>query len=423
MVNEGKAHVDGYEIELPHSLRVYFDEDPDIKAVESEPHTFQPNSQKTMELKVNDFPIKEIKKVDITVQKTFPLTHGSYSGAVDPIPDSAILEIIQIKQGNVIYENSTDYKLKSGDVDWGLSGKEPSPGSSYQITYRCRTYAAAQDINEQGCTVKGAVDGTLVLVDYTWKMPRYDLITIDAKGTVRRIKGIAHPWQPSMPKAPPGQLVLCYIYQKWKKDKKPEVTNNAIHAVPMNDLEAMKKGINDLYALVAAERLRNDANSRDPTAKKGVFVDPFFDDDMRDQGISQTAAIVNRKLALPINATVVDINSGKIPQLLPYELEPVLEQLLQTTEMKINPYQAFDPLPAKVTINKNVDNWTEVKTNWSSPVTREFSTTETSELLSSSTKEEEFMREATQNFEIEGFVTGEKLKELKFDGINIQPIA
>ncbi|MFP3023256.1 MAG: DUF4815 domain-containing protein, partial [Wolbachia sp.] len=98
----------------PHSIRVSFDEDPDIKAVESEPHTFQPNSQRVMELKVNDFPISEIKKVDITVQKTITVTHGSYSGAIDPIPDSAVLEIIQVKQGNVIYENSIDYKLNAG---------------------------------------------------------------------------------------------------------------------------------------------------------------------------------------------------------------------------------------------------------------------------------------------------------------------
>ncbi|WCR53391.1 MAG: hypothetical protein PG981_000413 [Wolbachia endosymbiont of Ctenocephalides orientis wCori] len=41
VINEGKAHVDGYEIELPHSLRVYFDEDPDIKTVVSESHNFQ----------------------------------------------------------------------------------------------------------------------------------------------------------------------------------------------------------------------------------------------------------------------------------------------------------------------------------------------------------------------------------------------
>ncbi len=421
VINEGKAHVDGYEIELPHSIRVSFDEDPDIKSVESEPHTFQPNSQRVMELKVNDFPISEIKKVDITVQKTITVTHGSYSGAIDPIPDSAVLEIIQIKQGNIIYENSTDYKLNAGNVDWSLPGKEPAPGSSYQITYRCRTHVSPEDISEEGCKVKGAVDNSLVLIDYTWKMPRFDLITIDAKGAIRRIKGIAHPWRPSVPKAPSGQLLLCYIHQTWKKGKKIKVVNNAIHAVPMNELEAMKKGINDLYALVAYERLRNDANSREPTTKKGVFVDPLFDDDMRDQGISQSVAIVNKELILPINVEIIDVERSKEPYLLPYKLEPVLEQLLQTKGEKINPYQAFDPVPAQITLNKNIDHWTEVKTNWKSPVTRVFNVKETTELLSSASYEAEFMREAVQNFKIEGFEPNEKLKEVKFDGIVIQP--
>ncbi|APR98637.1 DUF4815 domain-containing protein [Wolbachia endosymbiont of Folsomia candida] len=421
VVNEGKAHVDGYEIELPHSLRVYFDEDPDIKTVVSESHNFQGNSQRVMELKVNDSPVSEIKRVDITLQRTITMTHGSYSGVKDPIPDSSVLEIIQIKQGNIIYENSAEYKLHAGVVDWSLPGKEPAPGSSYEITYRARAHTTPEDLSEEGGKIRGAVDGTMVLVDYTWKMPRYDLITIDSKGAVRRIKGIAHPWRPSIPKAPSGQLALSYVYQKWKKDEKPEVINNAIHAVPMNDLEKMKKGISDLYSLVAQERLKNDANSRDSTSKKGMFVDPFFDDDMRDQGIKQTAAIVNKELTLPINVTVVDVDKSTKPQLLPYELEPVLDQLLQTKDMKINPYQAFDPIPAKVTINKNIDHSTEVKTNWSSSVTREFATSEDSELLSSKTKEEEFMREVTQNFEIEGFIAGEKLKELKFDGIYVQP--
>ncbi len=109
--------------------------------------------------------------------------------------------------------------------------------------------------------------------------------------------------------------------------------------------------------------------------------------------------------------------------MLPYELEPVLEQLLQTKGEKINPYQAFDPVPAQITLNKNIDHWTEVTTNWKSPVTRVFNVKETTELLSSTSYETEFMREATQNFEIEGFATGEKLKELKFDGIFIQPKA
>ncbi len=57
------------KLRVPHSIRISFDEDPDINSVESEPHTFQPNSQRVMELKVNDFPISEIKKVDINCSK------------------------------------------------------------------------------------------------------------------------------------------------------------------------------------------------------------------------------------------------------------------------------------------------------------------------------------------------------------------
>nr|WP_218939411.1 DUF4815 domain-containing protein [Wolbachia endosymbiont of Atemnus politus] len=38
------------------------------------------------------------------------------------------------------------------------------------------------------------------------------------------------------------------------------MVNNVIHAVPMNELEAMKREMNDLYILVAQERLRGDAN-------------------------------------------------------------------------------------------------------------------------------------------------------------------
>jgi len=454
VIGEGKAHVDGFEIELPHSLRIRFVIDPDVQTIDSEPHTFQPNAQGIMDLVLNETPANQILDVDVTIQKTITITHGSYTGVMDPIPDTAVLEIMQIKQGTTIYVNGTDYRLRSGDVDWSLSGAEPAPGSSYEITYRFRSHIIPTDITEDGFKIQGAVTGTLVLVDYSWMMPRYDLITIDAKGAVRRIKGLAHPWRPSLPKAPAGQLALAYIFQKWRSIEKPEVVNNAIHAIPMSDIEAMRSSINDLYDLIAQERLRNDANSREPAVKKGVFVDPFFDDDMRDQGITQTAAIVDRELVLPISGDIADAGKGSNPWILPYVLEPVLEQLLQTVEMKINPYQAFSPIPAKVSINLNVDRWTEVETNWSSPITQRFSvlsspitrtvftgsgwasavtsrrtqnvlvdtqTREISELLSSSTRESSFMRQATQRFDLEGFTPGEQLR-LVFDGIEVEPV-
>ncbi|GHU21938.1 hypothetical protein FACS189472_14760 [Alphaproteobacteria bacterium] len=75
----------------------------------------------------------------------------------------------------------------------------------------------------------------------------------------------------------------------------------------MVDIEALKDMVLNLYYLMSQERLKNDANASDPSTKKGIFVDPFFDDDMRDQGISQTGAIVDKCLTLPVHSEVRDL--------------------------------------------------------------------------------------------------------------------
>ena len=193
MISEGKAHIDGFEIELPHSLRVRFPVDPDIKTIESEPHSFQADDKGNMKLTLNEKPVSKVSRTDITLEKTTTLTHGAYLGAIDPIPDVAVLEIMQVKQSGIIFKNGADYKLEAGKVDWSLPGAAPAPSSSYQITYRYRSKITPKDISELGFTISGAVKDTLVLVDYTWMMPRYDLITIDSKGTVRRITGYSSP--------------------------------------------------------------------------------------------------------------------------------------------------------------------------------------------------------------------------------------
>ena len=368
-INEGKAHVNGYEVGLDHSLRSVFPNEYDIQEVDSDPYIFEPDALGNMTIHLNYTPLAEVRTVDITAEKRVNLTHGSYSGALDPIPSTAVLEIIQIKQGNTIYVKGTDYKLSAGQVDWSLSGAEPSPGSSYEIIYRHRTQVTPTNVTDTSIDVSGAVDGTMVLVTYSWKMPRYDIITIDAEGIIRRIKGLAHPWTPIIPKAPNGQLILAQVYQNWTANTKPKVTNNAIRVVQMADIESMKNMILDLYYLIAQEQLKNDANASDPTAKKGIFVDPFFDDDMRDQGIAQTGAIVDNKLMLPITIEVHDFAKEQQVYMLPYTLEPVISQELQTGSMKINPYNAFDPIPADLSIVLNVDHWTEVQTQWLSAIT------------------------------------------------------
>jgi hypothetical protein len=119
--------------------------------------------------------------------------------------------------------------------------------------------------------------------------------------------------------------------------------------------------------------------------------------------------------------------------MLPYTEEIILEQTRSTASSKINPYQAFDPIPAAVTLVPAVDRFTVIDTIWTSPATQqirifmgttgrysETSTTSTrTELLSESQRPAEFLRPITINFTLDGFDPGETLSEVKFDGITV----
>lgn len=131
----------------------------------------------------------------------------------------------------------------------------------------------------------------------------------------------------------------------------------------------MQRQIADLYDLMALERLRVDANIREPAAKKGLFVDNFLDDDLRDQGVAQTGAVVAGVLTLPITASSQHAkDNGNVLITLDYTLTPVVEQLARTGAL-INPYQAFEPVPARVTLDPAVDQFTVTNTTWASDIT------------------------------------------------------
>lgn len=61
-INEGKAHVDGYEVELSHSLRVRFEDDYDLKEINSDPYVFHGDSDCKMVINVNYSPYRKYKK-------------------------------------------------------------------------------------------------------------------------------------------------------------------------------------------------------------------------------------------------------------------------------------------------------------------------------------------------------------------------
>ncbi|GBL96156.1 hypothetical protein AVEN_54943-1 [Araneus ventricosus] len=64
--------------------------------------------------------INDQKQRSTKVVAEFSNAHSrshSFGWAAEEVVEKAVLEIIQIKQGNVVYENSTDYKLNAGIVD------------------------------------------------------------------------------------------------------------------------------------------------------------------------------------------------------------------------------------------------------------------------------------------------------------------
>jgi hypothetical protein len=413
-VSEGLAHVRGFEVEFPYSVPLIVDEAPDMQDIEDEPHVFSPGGEGTMRVALRHTPVETIREVGIRKQKTVSIVHGSYSGCSDPLPDTSVVSIVSVSQGGTTYVPAQDYRLTADRVDWSPLGDEPATGSTYSVTYQYRTIVAPISPDTTGFTVAGAVEGSEIFVDYVFRLLRRDLIVVDTDGELKYVRGVSHRYAPAYPAEPSGTLTLARVDQNWSG--LPIVRPHAVRVVPMSTLRSMQRNIEDLYDLVAIERLRTDAIISEPTAVHNVFVDPFFDDDMRDHGISQTAAIVDGRLMLPIGAEVVQFN-GKFDTLL-YEHETVLRQEARTGKMKINPYQAFDPLPPRVSVDPAVDRWNTVESLWTSGITRAFvtgtgsiastSTSTATEVVRTTVEEAAVMRVRTVAVHAEGFGPGEE---------------
>lgn len=439
-IQDGRARINGFGIQLNTARRLEYPAVPDLRYIDSEPHTSTTASAQRITL--DRPPIAEITQVRITEQKTVSLVHGTFSGAQDPLPDTSVVDIISVSQGATNYVKNTDYKLTGGRVDWSLPGAEPAPGSTYSVTYQYIASVTPTAVDDEGFTVTGAVPGTLVLTNYYVKLPRIDRLCIDDTGAFVWVQGVATDYYPVRPQVPSNVLALCQVVQTWDDNRR--LIADGVRMVPMSDIEAISDRLDNLTDLVAQQKLVSDLGTRESAAKKGLFVDPFLNDDHRDQGVTQTAAVLGYALTLPIDGDASSVSADVSgPTTCEFTLETVLEQTSRTGDMKINPYMAFAVPPKPVTLIPAVDRWTETQTSWLSDITQKFivdnrshdwnrdinrfpsytSTTMSTVLVGSRTSAIENLRQIDVRFEAAGFGPGEQLTELKFDGITLTPVA
>lgn len=432
-VSEGRCRVCGYGVELPTSRRLSYAATPDLRRIDTEVHTADGTAAQRVE--VAHAPIYTVESLRVTIEKTVQMVHGSYTGSSDAFDDTSVVSIVKVQQGDTVYEPGTDYKKTGDKIDWSPMGNEPATGSTYTAIIHVIASQEPAALDQDGFTVNGAVDGSSILVTYQQALPRLDRLCITQDGAFVWVKGVASESNPKSPAIPETMLAIATVTQSWRPTR--AVSSDGVRVISFSEIEALNRRLDYIAQEVARQRLEADVTTRENGARVGMFVDPLLNDDMRDQGIEQNASIIDGELTLPIAATAYLLSQDlQVPAARAYSPQVVLAQTLRTGAMAVNPYSAFDPMPARVTLAPSIDRWTETKTEWTSAVTRRFETWiyapndprhgqgiqssgTTSEKVSSMTVDVEYLRAIDVSFKIEGFGPGEVLQSITFDGVGV----
>ncbi|EFO33213.1 putative virulence-associated protein [Roseibium sp. TrichSKD4] len=435
-VEEGTANVKGKKIDRDTAKRLEYASDPDLETIRAEPHYFNDGGTGSLKITLNRTPIAEILDVSVLEEKTADVHRSQIIGGRDPLPDAQVARIVSVVQGETTFEVGTDYQLIGDEVDWGAQGSEPATGSTYQVTYTYKRSIDPDLQDDTSVTISGAVTGSQVDIDYRWKMPRIDLITLDKDGRLERIKGTARAYSPVTPNAPTVKLVLAELHHDWIEG--PDVRNVAVRTVSMQDREYIRDQTIANRNEIARMQLILDANIANGYAKSEIFADNFDDDSRRDQGVDQGLAIVNGVLTLPISASLVEGFTANETLFNEVTFETILEQRLKTGQMRVNPYQAADPVPVRVSLNPAMDQWTSTTSRWHSAITQRLADwTRTigrgfraavstsvnvntrTEMFTRSTVADERLRSRDVVYEVNGYGPNEPLALIEFDGISL----
>lgn len=490
-IASGRARVNGFGINFNAARRFEFDPLIDKKGMTDEDsaaeapitgdaalHPAAVVGKSVQRITVAYPPIDRIDKVSILKAGTLTINR-SQTGATDGLPNTlgTVDRVLSVKSGNTTYVDGTHYTYDSKRqlISWIelvndpslVQGNFPDRLSSFDVEIEAWNQVktlAHDDISfyiEPNAVVPPMVgsgpsqkpDHETVRAAYTYRLPRIDRIVLTDEGTIKWIMGIAADVNPASPQVPSNLLSICQINQAWTST--PEDTtlqNDGVRMVSMSTLENMNNRLDTITDLIAQLNLVSDINVREAGKKDGLFVDPFMGDDQRDSDLTQypqTLAITGGALQLPITATPLEpvprpgnIGEGVTEVIsCDYTEEVVLGNTARTSPMKVNPYMAFAPFPAKVTIVPQIDRWVETKTAWTGAVTHYFTTTvyapwtigsvhgqtlvtnrtTDTEFVGSGTAELEELRPINVQFTITGFRANEQLSKVLFDGIDVTP--
>lgn len=380
-VDAGKAYILGYEVVKPSAERVIVDKPKDVSHVYNEPKLYNSEISKYY---LNMNPVDKISTLTATVQITQNITRGSVGGGLDYLPNTPVVEIVSIYQGQTEYIQGTDFALSSNAVDWALPGKEPTPGSSYTITYRYNKkmvegedfelkYDGEGDERKFYVEIKNndVVTGTQINIDYSYFLGRGDLISLSKDGEIIVTKG-----QPAIlsrvifPNTTDPELLNLGTILHPPDSNNVYYNSRATTRLSMEELQKFVTRIKDLEYNMALTALDQEAiNAETGLLLKGIFSDGFGSTsrgDVNHPDFSVGYDLVRGeiglrtgefKLKLPsLNEELSRMNTwGRLVTAPMYEVLEV-SQKYATGTMLVNPYRVFNQL-GTLELKPKVDNW------------------------------------------------------------------
>lgn len=356
-VSSGTGHSEGYEVEFQYAQKLRIPYNINKNNVTAEPHTFTADGDYSL----RHAPLAVVTQIIGIKRVTQTITHGTYTGVKDALPNTPVVSIVSVTQGATTYVAGTDYILNGDQVDWTPAGAEPAPSSTYTVIYQYTTSTVTNAISGDltKLNVTGLDAGTLFYVSYSYYVPRIDRVLLLKDGTFKILTGVPDSANPVAPTYSVG-LSLGTIYMVFGST--PLVTLDYYKAFKMSDIQKMFNSITDIKYNIARLSLIDNVRSTDPTSvKKNLFVDPFFDDDLRDQGLTQNALISNQIL---LANSIWSINNIRTSNNLVIDNTGVVtvSNVSVTGERKINEFAWLDAQPASMTINPASYQWVETVT-------------------------------------------------------------
>ena len=357
-IKDGIANVVGKQFTFPFSNKVKVDYALQTNSVIGEPSEYT-TAKTTYELR--RFPVSSITQILASKLVTSQnIVHGSFSGASDPLLNTPVASVLSVSQGSTVYVRDVDYSVVGDSINWSLPGAEPAPGSTYQVTYTYISSNITYTINASRTSIEipasnGIQNGSSLFITYSYFLSRKDRIEITPQGKISVLKG----YPSDVPVALSSDRSLSLAIVEVAFGFAPKITLDTFQAFKMSDILNLKNRIDKIEFNIAQLSLAEDVRSTDPTTNKiNLFVDSFFDDDLRDFGVSQNAVIVDQTLIPNVLFTQHVIRQGEDVLLNHSTSYPIVQDAF-TKSRQVNEFIWEDAAPGFINANPSVYRWVD----------------------------------------------------------------